>query len=198
MPNRRSSGIDPDTRKRVVNAVLDIFSEREFHKISLIEIAKGANVSLQTIYKYYGSKESLLFYTLDEVLAGIARRMIEHLKGIETFQDRLRKVLWVVFDSVESDPRVAQIILSSVYLNTWSKTDAFRQPELMAVFRQVIHQGVETGVLTDEVDERTILDVIIGIYSRTITMWLLRGEPAGLADQTQPLFRMIWRAIARA
>ena len=59
------SQLDPETRLRIEQAVLDIFSEREFHRVGLIEIARGANVSLQTIYKYYGSKEALLFSTLD-------------------------------------------------------------------------------------------------------------------------------------
>ena len=44
--------LDPQTRQRIEQAVLDIFSEREFHRVGLIEIARGANVSLQTIYKY--------------------------------------------------------------------------------------------------------------------------------------------------
>ncbi len=187
---------DPATRDRIDEAVLDIFSQREFHRVSLIEIARAARISLQTVYKYYGSKETLLFATLDRTFSRIAGRMIEHLKGIETFQDRLRKVVYLAFDSVEKDPRVAQVILSSVYLNNWSQTDAFRQPQLMGVFREVIREGVEAGVLTDQVDERIILDVIIGIYTRSITMWVLRGQPAGLVDQGHELFGLIWRAIA--
>ena len=38
--------LDPDTKARIEAAVLDIFSTREFHRIGLIEIARGANVSL--------------------------------------------------------------------------------------------------------------------------------------------------------
>src|SRR5271156_823868 len=73
--------LDPETRLRIEQAVLDIFSDREFHRVGLIEVARGANVSLQTIYKYYGSKEALLFSILDTWLGKLGSRMIDHLQG---------------------------------------------------------------------------------------------------------------------
>jgi AcrR family transcriptional regulator len=86
--------LDPATRERIEQAVLDIFSEREFHRVGLIEVARGANVSLQTIYKYYGSKEALLFASLDAWLGRLAVRMIDHLQGIEDIKEKFRKVFW--------------------------------------------------------------------------------------------------------
>lgn len=197
MPRPSAKPIDPDTRQRIEAAVLAVFSTREFHKVSLIEIARGANVSLQTIYKYYGSKEALLFGTLNTHLGALASRMIDHLQGIETFEDRLRKVFWVMFDEFERRPQVAQILFSSVYLQSWTQDDTFRQPELFAVFMRVLREGRDKGVLTDEVDEKVLLDMLLGVATRTITMWLVRGQPAGLAEQSNQLFRLLWRAIKR-
>src|SRR5690349_1862196 len=51
---RDQAQLDPATRARIEQAVLDVFADREFHRVGLIEIARAANVSLQTIYKYYG------------------------------------------------------------------------------------------------------------------------------------------------
>ncbi len=196
--NRKSkSQIDPATQLRIEQAVLRTFSEQEFHRVSLIEIARQAGVSLQTIYKYYGSKEALLFGTLDTQLGALAGRMIDHLQGIENYEDRLRKVFWVMFDYFETKPEVVQILASSVYLNTWSRNDTFRQPELFAVFMRVLREGRSKGVLTDEVDEKVLLDMILGVATRTISMWVLRGRPGGLAEQSNQLFRLLWRAIAR-
>src|SRR5438309_1346361 len=113
------AGLDPDTRARIEQAVLDIFSEREFHRVGLIEIARAANVSLQTIYKYYGSKEALLFSSLDSWMSLLAARMIDHLQGIEDYKEKFRKVMWVTLDFFEKNPKVAQLIMSSVYVNTW-------------------------------------------------------------------------------
>jgi AcrR family transcriptional regulator len=190
------TGIDPDTRRRIESAVLQLFSQQEFHRVKLIDIATVAQVSLQTIYKYYGSKETLLFTSLDSWLGELAQRMIDHLQGIENYKDRLRKVFWLMLDYFEQNPQVAQIIMSSVYLNTWRRDDTFRQPELMSIFLKVLGEGRAQGVFNDEADEKDLLDFFLGVATRKITMWLVRGRNEALADQAPRLFEMLWRAIA--
>ncbi|MBS62696.1 TetR/AcrR family transcriptional regulator [Salinisphaera sp.] len=193
---RTLSRLDPATRTRIEAAALELFSEREFHRVKLINIAREARISLQTLYKYYGSKEAVLFASLDTWLGDLANRMIDHLQGIENFEDRLRKVFWVLLDYFERNPKVAQIILSSVYLSTWRDDDTFRQPALMSVFLGVINDGRERGVLTNEVDEIEISDFIWGVANRMVAMWLLRGRKRPLAEKAPAMFNMVWRAIA--
>lgn len=193
---RTLARLDPATRERIEAAALELFSEREFHRVKLINVARDARISLQTLYKYYGSKETVLFASLDTWLGELATRMIDHLQGIEHFEDRLRKVFWVLLDYFERHPKVAQIILSSVYLGTWGDDDTFRQPALMSVFLGVIAEGRQRGVLTREVDEIEISDFIWGVANRTVAMWLLRGRKKPLAAQAPAMFNMIWRAIA--
>ncbi len=189
--------LDPRTRVRIEQAVLDAFSVSEFHKVKLIDIARRANVSLQTIYKYYGDKETLLFSALETWLSKLAARMIDHLQGMEDYKERLRKLFWIVFDFFEKTPEVAQLIMSSIYLNTWRNSDTFRQPELMGVLMRLIGEGKTRGILTDEVDEKTILDIIIGTASRTVTMWIIRGKQGRLTDKANTLFELLWRAMAK-
>lgn len=189
--------MDPETQHRIEDAVLELFSEQEFHRVKLIEVASVAQVSLQTIYKYYGSKEALLFAGLDSWLGDLARRMIDHLQGIENYKDRLRKVFWVVLKYFEDNPRVAQVIMTTVYLNTWRRDDTFRQPELMSLFLRVLGEGKSRGVFIEGLDEKDLLDFILGLATRKVTMWLVRDQEEPLAERATLLFEMIWRAIAK-
>ena len=190
-------GLDPRTRERIEQAVLDIFSQREFHKVGLIEIARAANVSLQTIYKYYGSKESLLFACLDTWLGRLTTRMIDHLKAIENYKDRLRKVFWVVLDFFEQNPKVAQLIMSSVYVNTWRRTQTYQQPQLMGAFMRVLGEGKARGILNPDVDEKFLLDYILGVMGWLVQMYIHRGMKRPMTEDANQLFEMLWRAIAR-
>lgn len=189
--------LNPQTRQRIEEAVLDLFSQREFHRVRLVEVAGHANISLQTIYKYYGGKERLLFESLDTWFFRLAGRMLDHLQGIETYKDRLRKVFWVTLDFFEQNPRVGQLLLTSVYMDTWRQTETFRQPELMSVFMRVLHEGRERRILSDEVDEKVLLDFILGIAIRHMSMWIIRGQEGRLTEQANTLFDMLWRAIAK-
>ena len=191
------SGLDPETRARIEQAVLEIFAEREFHRVGLIEIARGANVSLQTIYKYYGSKEALLFSSLDSWLGRLASRMIDHLQGIEDYKEKLRKVFWVVLDFFEKNPKVAQLVMSSVYVNTWRKQQNYQNPVLFGAFMKVLGEGRAKGVLNNDVDEKILLDYIFGVMGRLVQMYIHRGQKEALTKQANVLFEMLWRAIAR-
>lgn len=191
------ASLDPETRARIEQAVLDIFSEREFHRVGLIEIARSANVSLQTIYKYYGSKEALLFSSLDSWLGKLAVRMIDHLQGIENYKEKFRKVFWVTLDFFEKNPKVAQIIMSSVYINTWRKQETYQNPMLFGAFLKVLGEGRVKGVLNDQVDEKILLDYILGVMGRLVQMFIHRGQKEPLTKQANVLFEMLWRAIAK-
>lgn len=187
--------LDAATKARIEQAVIDVFADREFHRVGLIEVARAANVSLQTIYKYYGSKEALLFSSLDVWLNKLVARMLDHLQGIEDYKERLRKVFWVTLDFFDKHPKLIQLQMSSVYVGTWRKQEQFDNPQLFSTFLKVLHEGREKGVLTDEVDEKIVLDFIIGILMRTVQMHVHRGMKESLTAQANPLFEMLWRAI---
>ena len=195
--SRSQSDLDAETRARIEQAVLDVFADREFHRVGLIEIARAANVSLQTIYKYYGSKEALLFSSLDSWLGKLAHRMIDHLQGIEDYKEKLRKVFWVVLDFFENNPKVAQLIMSSVYINTWRKTANYQNPQLFGAFMKVLQEGRARGILNDQVDEKILLDYIFGVLGRLVQMHIHRGQKKPLTAQANVLFEMLWRAISK-
>lgn len=191
------AGLDPAIRARIEEAVLDLFSETEFHKVNLGALATRAQTSLQTIYKYYGGKNALVFATLDRRLAELAARMTDHLQGIENYKDRLRKVYWVVLEYFERNPRLARMIHTSVSSNTWTHDITFRQPELMSTFMRVLAEGRQQGVLTDEVDQRVLLDFFLGVLSRLVQMWLARGMKHPPTQEAHASFELLWRALAK-
>src|SRR5258708_40173202 len=149
--------LDPETRERIEAAVLEIFSERQFHRVGLIEVARGANVSLQTIYKYYGSKEALLFSCLDTWLGRLAHRMLDHLQGIEDYKEELRKVFWVVLDFFEKNPKVAQLIMSSVYINTWRRTENYQNPQVLPALIRALGDGRAVVIRNDQLHQIILL-----------------------------------------
>src|SRR3546814_11292323 len=62
---------------------------------------------------------------------------------------------------------------------------------------KVLHEGREKGVITDEVDEKYVLDFIMGTMARLLQMQVHRGMKESLTAQANPLFEMLWRAISK-
>lgn len=184
-------------RERIENAALDLFALRPFHEVRLDEIARAARASLQTIYRHYGDKQALLDACVLRWANALAARMTDHLVGIETYKDRLRKVFWVVLDFFEQQPKVAGMILGSVYPGAMRYDVTVEQRRLTNLFMGVLAEGRERGILNDQVSEAILLDYFYGVLARLIQMQNLREQEPPLSEQVNVLFEMLWRAIAK-
>ncbi len=185
-----------DTLQRIEHAVLSLFSQRDFHEVSLIDVARAAHVSLQTIYKYFGSKEVLVYAMLDVMLGRLADRMLDHLQGIDNVRDRLRKTCWVTLDYMDKHPAVILLLFTAVPVSRHNQIGIYESPELMGAFRGVLRDGQARGVLNSRVSSKVLLDVFMGIIGRTILMHVVRGEKRPLSDLFDELFHIIWRAMS--
>ena len=185
----------PETLERIEKAVLTLFASRDFHEVSLHEVAREANISLQTIYKYFGSKETLLYAMLDVMLVRLAERMIDHLQGIDDARERLRKTCWVFLDYIDKHPAVMLLLVSAVPASRHRNIRIYESPELMGAFLGVLKDGQRRGVLNDRVSSKVLLDVFMGILGRIGLMHIVRNETRALTDQFDDLFQILWRAL---
>ena len=185
----------PDTLDRIEKAVLELFATRDFHEVSLQEVARAANISLQTIYKYFGSKEVLLYAMLDVMLVRLADRMIDHLQGIDDARERLRKTCWVFLDYMDKHPAVMLLLVTAVPASRHRKIRIYESPELMGAFLGVLKDGQQRGVLNNRVSSKVLLDVFMGILGRVGLMHIVRAEKRPLTDQFDELFQILWRAM---
>ncbi|MCB2188090.1 MAG: TetR/AcrR family transcriptional regulator [Deltaproteobacteria bacterium] len=187
--------LSPEVKNRLEKAVLEVFSQADFHKANLRDVANRAGVSFATIYKYYGSKEALLFSFVDQWLGVLTERMIDHLKGIEDLKEKLRKVFWVQLDHYEHNPGLGIIIFMTVPLKTWMADDTFVQERMIQIYMEVLRQGQEERILNPAVPTRLLLDIMLGLVQRAFFMWVYRGQQGSLGDQALVLFEMLWRSL---
>src|SRR6266545_4243779 len=66
------------TRQAIAEAAKRLFLERGFDQVSVAEVARAADVSEQTVFNYFPSKEDLVFERMDafeqELLAAVRER----------------------------------------------------------------------------------------------------------------------------
>ena len=66
------------TRELIAETARRLFSERGFDRVTVAQIARAANVSDQTVFNYFPTKEDLVYWRLgsfeDELLAAIRTR----------------------------------------------------------------------------------------------------------------------------
>ena len=74
-------------RDQVIEAARKLFHKFGFKKVSMDEIAKEAGVTKKTIYMYFGSKEELLKYFIQEEIKNM-EKIVEEIeaKNLEFFE----------------------------------------------------------------------------------------------------------------
>ncbi len=187
--------LNKDIHARLERAVLDIFSNSDFHKASIRDIANNAGVSFTTIYKHYGSKERLVFAFVDIWMGKLTDRIIDHLHGIENLKEKLRKVFWLQLDYYERHEGLGRIVFMTLPMKTWMVDETFAQPRMMSLMIDVLRQGQEEGILNPNVRAGILLDFLMGFVQRSFFMWILRGKKESLANQANVMFEMVWQGM---
>jgi AcrR family transcriptional regulator len=191
-----SEQLSAEARRRLGVAVLDVFSSVDFHKASMRTVAQKSGVSLGTIYKYYESKEGLVFAFVNEWLGDLTARIIDHLQGIEDLKEKLRKVFWVQLDYYERNPGLGRIIFMTLPMTTWMSDRSFEQERMIGIFLSTLRQGQQQGALNPNVRSSTLLDIMHGFVQRSFFMWVYRGRKDSLAGHANDWFELIWRALS--
>lgn len=186
----------PKVKQRIEEAAMKLCASKAPTDITIADIAKAAHCSQQTLYRYYGGKEELWLACTARWFNRLGDRMIDHLNGIESYKDKMRKVFWLILDFFEHRENDVEIFLSIVHMQNWMLDESFQQTEVTKVMLAMIIEGQKKNILTREVDEVTILDYIYGILQRLIEMRRLRCIKQSNAERATILFEMLWRAIA--
>ena len=190
------SDMRPATLEKIEKAVRQVFAGFDANEVTMAQIAKSANVSLQTLYKYFGDKQTLFYTIMDIVLGRLAARIMDHLQGIDSVQDRLRKTLWVCCDFVDSHPD-AVMVLSSVSASRIRNIAIYENKELIGAFLAVLEDGQNRGVLNDTVPLHILFDVFMGFISRLGLMHTIRQTETPINAEFDALFTILWRAISK-
>lgn len=187
--------LNPKVQKRLESAVMAIFSTTDFHKASIRDVADLAGVSFSTIYKYFGSKEHLLFAYVNIWMTKLTDRIEDHLNGIEDLKEKLRKVFWLHLDYYERHEELGRILFITLPMKTWMADNSFNQKRRVDLIINVLKIGQKQGIINPHVRAGSLLDFMLGFIQRTFFMWIIRGKQKNLAEQANSLFEMVWQGM---
>ncbi len=186
-----------EIKARLEAAVLKVFSEEDFHRADMRSIAKTAGVSFETIYKYYGSKEKLLFTFVGEWLDELTEQAIRNIEGVEDLKEKIRILVWTQLEYYERNPEMAKILYLTVPYTAWMADDSFGQNRLVKIILDAIREGKRKGLLNPDARASLLLDVIYGIIRRSFIMWVYRGQTEAFTSQADSIFEVIWGGISK-
>lgn len=177
-----------DNRRRMIAAARGLFLERGYAETSMPEVARSAGVSVQTVYKAYANKATLLKAVFDESVAGdddptpVAERNV--IAEIQAEPEAVRKIAMYfrhLGDIVHRHGPVqllarAAASADSAAAEVWSQ---MRQ-EMLTAMTFFAADLVATGQVRAELTADDVRDVLWTYHSPEIYELLVleRGWPA--------------------
>ena len=74
----RDNPISVRSKRRITDALLDLMKTEPFSKITIKDIVEKAGLTRQTFYHNFETKEDVLLYKEDELIAGFVQYLFEH------------------------------------------------------------------------------------------------------------------------
>lgn len=178
-PSRRAEN-KARTRQQIVDAALDLFSEHGYDDTTVDEIARRADISPRTFFRYFESKERVLFFGREEffevlVTAYLARA--DEGSDLElvtrTFVDLAPRLEHIA----ERISRYFRAIASSLALRGRDRDD--RVAAARTLSNAVAHRH---GRSAPTREDDLLGAIVVLLVDRALTQWLASGT-------TQPLAR---------
>lgn len=149
---------------KIVEALKQLLTEKEFSAITWAEIARTAGVNEALIYKYFRDRRNLLYQVLREFLEKYVDQVDEELKGITGALNKLQKCIWTHFNIYSQDRIFARILLLEV--RNYPDYFASETYELVRYWAnrilEIIEEGVSAGEIRSDVSPRHLRQIILG------------------------------------
>ena len=189
------SRLGDDRLRALEAAVRRVFSESNFHEADMRTIARQAGMGFNTIYKYFGDKEGLLFFFVRRWQDELANRVAEQTDGLTEPSEKLRKVFWSFLDFYCRNPAVGRILYLTLPMTTWMHNETFSQRDLTATILGLVREAQAAGQLRRDIPASLALDILHGMIHRAFTMSVYRGGTNELRASTESLFDLFWNGV---
>jgi AcrR family transcriptional regulator len=160
-------------REQIIEAAVDLFIHKGFHKTTTREIARASGFSIGTLYEYIESKEDVLYLVCDAIHNEVETRLREAI----TFNGTGLKILKMALKSFfrVMDQMSDRVLL--IYQETKSlPKEALRyvlrrEEEISAIFEEILRKGIADGsIRLDEKHVKLMADNIMVLGE----MWVFR------------------------
>lgn len=187
-----------DKRARIVEAAIRVFADRGFHRATVAEVAREADVADGTIYLYFKNKDDLLACLFEERMAELNALMTAELAQVDGALERVRCFVKTHLRMVRERPALAQVLIvelrQSARLIKAHKATGFAS--YLDIIGGIVERGVKEGSVRATVDAKAVRRAIFGALDEVALSWLLGGRRFDLGKNAEQLADLFARGLA--
>lgn len=196
--NEAFRALPKEKQRRVLNAALAEFAQKEYKRASTDQIAARAGISKGSLFYYFKNKQSLYIYLVRQIQAMIERHLdLEKLRGITDFFEMLEYAIEEKAAVLRRMPHMLEFCIR-MYYAAGGEIAPLMQRYTVKTLEEMYAKyfgGIDKSRFKPGVKPRQVLDMLIYLTDGYIHQQQMAGRAFDLDDMMRQYF--LWRDILR-
>jgi AcrR family transcriptional regulator len=186
----------PATRDRILQAALEVFAEKGYHRALVDDIVRASRTSKGAVYHHFPNKEALFLALVDEFAGRLAEAVAAAIGGAHGALGKVQAALTAGLQTFAGHRELARILL----LEAVSLGPAYQSKrlEVHGRFASLIQAHLDEAVAEGSIprlDTRVATLAWLGALNEVVVQWLYSGKPDLLTEAVPALAPMLLRSI---
>lgn len=186
------------TRERILEAALDVFARKGYHRATVDDIVRASGTSKGGVYHHFASKETVFLALADDFAARLATAVAAAIALRHGALGKVEGALGAVIATFAGSERLARVILleASSLGPAWEAKRAQVHDRLAALVQGYLDEAVAEGAIAP-LDTRVATLAWVGAVNEVVVQWL-HGRVDDLGVSVPALTRLLLRSIGAA
>ena len=156
-------------RNRILEFSFHKFTTVGINNITMDEIAKGLGMGKGTLYKYYPSKEELLYNTI-QYFAGRIETSVQMILADEklTTVEKLNAFFKLIGERFSLLNPIAIENIARSFPEAFNKITEIRSRVIMTNLFQLFEEGKKSGIFREDMDTNLVAHILVGAANHIV------------------------------
>jgi TetR/AcrR family transcriptional regulator, fatty acid metabolism regulator protein len=174
-------------KAEIIQAAIEAFAKKGFNATTISDISKEVGIAEATIYEYFKGKEEILLAIPEEAMREYMASLNRHLIAIKGADNKLRKLLWHIFDFYENNKMYMTIFISQLRVNPrFYGSPAY---ELIKQYSKlidgIVEEGKREGIFRKDIDPKILRSMITGGMDHLVLPLIMMNRPYKIMDKLE-------------
>lgn len=192
------TGCGPTTRDRILEASLEVFSEKGFHLATVDDIADLAGVGKGTLYRYFKNKEALFNEVVNVRLQQLETKAERILDGHDDVLTLISKYMQLYFEFFDQNQRFYRVMVQEQLDFRHRVQDLYIEKLMRRVplLKRKISEARLRNIVKD-VNFQTVFYGVMGFMHGVIQRWLANDCAYSLLEELPTVRQVLFYGFVR-
>ena len=180
-------------REEIAKLSISLLTKSSFSKLTVSQVAKNANIAKGSIYRYFSSKEDILFAIIKQIMSEYDKEVIKNIESSSCIEDKVLSLfqLCISKNSIDEKRRKIYKDFTSICLSKSNQKMVNFQEEIRVKYIQwlknILADGIKNQMLKSEA-----IEFADGLFAMAEGILLLSHYDATiLTKHVKSLFKII-------